>query len=468
MIPMLASEIAKVTGGELHGADLMVSQPPVFSSNDVEIGSIFLALQGDVRDGHDFISEAFHKGAVLAITSRRVDQRCIVVPDVTVALGVLAAHIRDVLRDLKVIAITGSQGKTTVKDLLAQLLTTVGPTIAPPGNYNNEIGAPITLLQATHETKFCILEMGARHIGDIKKLCKMATPNIGVVLKVGSAHVGEFGSPENIAQAKSEMISSLADDAVAILGLYDEFTPKMASLHKGRVIIFGETSKADIRATDIQIREGRPHFDLVTPAGRSAVGLRIVGIHQVANALAVAAVGTALDLSLDRITGSLSTSEMMSKWRMEIHELPDLLLINDSYNASPEAMESALRTLILFAQERGGEAWAFLGKMQELGESSPQDHARIGTLASEIGVDHLVCIGAPEYAREVSTSGLTQVHLCLDQSEALELAKGLSRGDVVLIKGSRSEKLEILAKDLQKQWVEFSTELLEEKKGESE
>jgi UDP-N-acetylmuramoyl-tripeptide--D-alanyl-D-alanine ligase len=467
MIPMLASEIAKVVGGELYGEDLMVAQPPVFSTHDVEQGSIFLALIGQSRDGHDFISDAFSKGAVLALVTRKVDERCIVVSDVTVALGLLASHLRGVLVDLKVIAITGSQGKTTVKDLLTQLLTTVGPTVAPVGNFNNEIGAPITLLRSTHETQFCILEMGARHIGDIEKLCKMARPDIGVVLKVGTAHVGEFGSPENIALAKSEMISSLAPDAIAILGLYDEYTPKMASLHSGKVITFGETSKADIRATDIQIREGRPHFDLVTFAGRSAVGLRIVGIHQVANALAVAAVGTALELSLDRITGSLSTSEMLSKWRMEIHELPDLLLINDSYNASPESMESGMRTLILFAQERGGEAWAFLGKMQELGESSQQDHARIGTLASEIGVDHLVCIGAPEYAREIAQSGTTQVHLCLNQSEALDLAKRLAPGDVVLVKGSRSEKLEILASDIQSQWIESFEEKNKSMEGEN-
>ncbi len=453
MIALLASEIARIVGGELHGDDVLITEPPVFSSQDVKVGSIFLALVGDKADGHDFIERAFESGAALAFVTRKVDQRCIVVPDVTVALGALAAHVREALHGLNVIAITGSQGKTTVKDLLAQLLITVGPTVAPLGNFNNELGAPITLLQSTHETKFCILEMGARHLGDIANLCKIARPDIGVVLKVGNAHVGEFGSPEAVAQTKSEMISSLQSDAIAILGLYDEFTPKMSSLHVGQVITFGETSKANIRATDVEIREGRAHFDLVTPSGRSAVGLRVVGIHQVANALAVAAIGSALGLSLDLIAGSLSTSDMLSKWRMEIHELSDLLLINDSYNASPEAVESALRTLVLFAQERGGEAWAFLGKMQELGESSTQEHARIGTLACEIGIDHLVCIGAPEFARDISTSSTTTVHLCLDRSEALDIARDLARGDVVLIKGSRSEGLELLAQGIEKQWI---------------
>ena len=462
MIPLLASHIAQIVHGEFHGEDLLITEPAVLDSRAVHRGSIFLALIGEKFDGHNFVDEAFSNGAALAIVTRRVDQRCIVVDDVTKALGDLAAHCRSLLTNLQVVAITGSQGKTTVKDLLAQLLTTVGETIAPVGNFNNELGAPLTLLQSTVNTKFCIIEMGARHIGDIATLCQIARPNIGVVLKVGTAHVGEFGSREAVAKAKSEMISSLDPDAIAILGQYDEYTVRMSQLHEGRVITFGETSKADVRATDIEMREGRPHFDLVTPAGRSAVGLRVVGIHQVANALAVAAVGTALNLSLDLIAGSLSTSEMKSKWRMEIRELPDLLLINDSYNASPESVESALRTLVLFAQERGGEAWAFLGKMQELGASSEADHARIGTLASEIGIDHLVCIGAPEYAQNISHSKTTSIHFCLDQSEALTLARELARGDVVLIKASRSEKLDLLARDIENQWLQADIEMDEE------
>jgi UDP-N-acetylmuramoyl-tripeptide--D-alanyl-D-alanine ligase len=462
MIPLLASQIAQIVHGQLHGDDLLITESAVLDSRSARQGSIFLALKGEKFDGHDFTDEAFKNGATLAIVSRKVNERCIVVDDVTKALGELASHCRNLLKDMQVIAITGSQGKTTVKDLLAQLLTTVGETIAPVGNYNNELGAPLTLLQSTENTKFCILEMGARHIGDIAKLCQIARPNIGVVLKVGTAHVGEFGSRDAVAAAKSEMISSLEPDAVAVLGQYDEYTRNMNALHKGRIITFGETSKSDIRAADIEIREGRAHFDLVTPAGRSAVGLRVVGLHQVANALAVAAVGTALNLSIDLMTGSLSTSEMKSKWRMEIHELSDLLLINDSYNASPESVESALRTLVLFAQERGGEAWAFLGKMQELGASSTEDHARIGTLASEIGIDHLVCIGAPEYAKDISRSRSTSIHLCLDQSEALALARELARGDVVLVKASRSEKLELLARDIEKQWMDADLEKGEE------
>jgi len=452
MIPLQASAIASIVGGTLHGEDLRVTEPPVLNSADAIAGSLFLAIKGENVDGHDYAADAFSRGAVVALVSKPITGNHIIVDDVTRALGALAHHVRKELKNLSVVGITGSQGKTTTKELLASVLSQVAETVAPSGNYNNDLGAPISLLRCTEKTKFCIVEMGARHLGDIAKLVAIAEPDIGVVLKVGTAHLGEFGSVELIAQSKSEMISSLRDSAVAILGSYDPFTPKMAELHKGRTVLFGEDSKCSIRATDIEFREGRAHFDLVTPEGRSAVGLRIVGMHQVANALAVAAIATELGLTLDQIAGGLSTAESNARWRMEIVELPQLLLINDSYNASPEAMSAALSTLALFAQERGGESWAFLGKMHELGESSQSDHAAIGTLAQELGIDHLVCVGAPEFAATMSKNGPTSIHLCKDKAEALTIAENLNQGDVLLIKASRSEKLEELADAISQQW----------------
>ena len=449
MISLAASKIAEIVEGKLYGEDISVTAAPVFNSTQATAGSIFLALKGPARDGHDFVSDAFAHGAVLALTTSQVSQRCIVVDDVTKALGMLAAFVRAELKNLKVIAITGSQGKTTTKDLLSHLLSSQGSTVAPQGNFNNEIGAPLTILECTQQTKFCIVEMGARHIGDIAALCQMAKPDIGVVLKVGRAHVGEFGSQEAIAKAKSEMISSLQPTSLAILGGYDEFTPKMAALHKGKTVVFGEKSSFEVRATDIEVREGRAHFDLVTPQGRAAVGLQVVGLHQIANALAVAAIAEGLGFNLDLIAQSLSMAKISSKWRMEIHEFDGKVLINDCYNASPESMEAALRSLILFAQERGGEAWAFLGKMHELGESSASDHARIGTLAQELGVDHLVCIGAPEYARDIvvkdEAAESMSVHYCADIEQAQSLSLIINAGDVALIKASRSEHLELLS-----------------------
>jgi UDP-N-acetylmuramoyl-tripeptide--D-alanyl-D-alanine ligase len=445
MIALKASEIAVIVGGELKGSDVTVTAAPVFDSNQATQGSIFLALKGEKSDGHKFVSEAFSHGAVLAIVSVASSDRCIVVPDVLTALNKLAAHVRDLLSDLQVIALTGSQGKTTTKDLLHHILENLGKTVAPTGNFNNELGTPITLLQCDENTKFCILEMGARHIGDIALLCQMAKPNIGLVLRVGTAHIGEFGSAEAVAQAKSEMISSLDPGAIAILGQYDAFTPQMSTLHKGKIITFGETTAADVRASDVEIREGRPHFDLITSAGRATVGLRLVGVHQVANALAAAAAATAVGASIDQIAVALSTSDIRSKWRMEIQELRGVVLINDSYNSSPESAEAALRTLVLFAQERGGQSWAFLGKMHELGESSATRHADIGTLASELGIDHLVCIGAPEYSADLTATSATEIHLFQEKEEALQLVNQISAGDVVLIKASRAEEFEELA-----------------------
>ena len=453
MIAMKASEIASVVQGTLHGEDVTVSQAAVINSSEATPGSLFLAIKGERVDGHDFVADARTHGAVLTLSTKSVEGPHILVADVVKALGKLAQHVRSNLLNLIVIGITGSQGKTTTKELMASILSAAAPTVAPHGNFNNEIGAPLSLLNCTESTKYCIVEMGARHKGDIAHLCSIAQPNIGVVLKVGTAHLGEFGSIEAIAETKSELISSLSTDATGILGTYDAFTPKMAALHKGKNFTFGEGAECDIRATDIEVREGRAHFDLVTPEGRSAVGLRIVGLHQVANALAVASVATVLGFSLDQIASGLSTAESHAKWRMEINELPSLVLINDAYNASPEAMAAALQTLVHFAQERGGESWAFLGKMNELGESSDADHAGVGTLASELGIDHLVCIAAPEYGAKIAADSATTVHLCADKAEALVVAAHINPGDVALVKASRSEKLEELADSISAHWM---------------
>lgn len=452
MITLTAGEIGLLLGGEIHcDKDLLVSKAPVFDSRKATPGCIFLALQGEVADGHDFAADAYRAGAMFSLTTRRIDGPCIVVKDVIEALSILAAFVRKRLTNLQVIGITGSQGKTSTKDLLSHMLSSVGPTVSPAGSFNNDLGLPITLLECDDETKFCILEMGARHKGDIARLCAIAQPNIGVVLTVGTAHLGEFGSVDAIAETKSELIQTLHPDGIAVLGTYDKYTPAMSSLHSGRVINFG--NGCEVRAAEIEIREGRPHFDLVTPAGRDAVGMRLVGEHHIANALAVAAVGTALNLPIELIASSLSTAENSSKWRMEVSDLFGLLLINDAYNANPESMAAALRSLVLFAQERGGESWAFLGKMHELGESSEQRHAAIGTLAQEIGIDHLVAIGAPEYG---TSQGQMITHHYASIDECLSMTDHFSAGDVVLVKASRSEGFEILAQKLESMWLDKS------------
>ena len=248
------------------------------------------------------------------------------------------------------------------------------------------------------------------------------------------------------------MISSLKSDGVAILGEYDAFTPAMAALHNGSILTFGENPTSTVRAADIELREGRPYFELVTPEGRNTVALRLYGLHQIGNALAAASAAHALGITTERIAGALSTAEMRAHWRMEVSELEDLLLINDAYNASPDSMAGALTTLAHLTQERGGESWAFLGNMRELGESSAHSHAEIGTLASSLGIDHLVTVGAKDYASGVGEP--TALHICANQEEAIEIARHINRGDVVLFKASRSDGMEKLAEAVENLWRE--------------
>jgi UDP-N-acetylmuramoyl-tripeptide--D-alanyl-D-alanine ligase len=266
--------------------------------------------------------------------------------------------------------------------------------------------------------------------------------------------LGEFGSIEKIAQTKSELIQALSPDAIAVLGTYDPYTKAMSSLHSGRVIYFGQDAHDDVRAADIEMREARPHFDLVTPAGRDAVGMRLTGAHQISNALAAAAVCTALDIPIEVIASGLSTADLASKWRMQISEIEELLIINDSYNANPESMNAALDSLVLFAQESGGSSWAFLGQMHELGSQSNDLHASVATHAHELGIDHLVSIGTRAFADGISAQSATTLHYCQDIAQALKLVSHFEPGDVVLVKASRSEHFEILAQGIEDSWTE--------------
>jgi UDP-N-acetylmuramoyl-tripeptide--D-alanyl-D-alanine ligase len=251
MITLRASAIAEIVDGTLVGDDVEISAPGAINSSLVEQDGIFFALVGEKADGHQYVSDAFSRGAILAITSKPVKERHILVADVSLALTSLARYVRSELTDLKVVGITGSQGKTTTKDLLRHLLSLHGKTVAPTGNYNNELGVPLTILQCDRSTRFAIIEMGARHSGDIAHLASIARPDIAVVLRVGMAHIGEFGSIETIAATKSELISSLAPTGIAILGQYDPYTRAMASLHSGRKITFGVGAEIDVRATEI-------------------------------------------------------------------------------------------------------------------------------------------------------------------------------------------------------------------------
>ena len=445
MIPLTISQISEVILGKIVGdGNKLITGAAFFDSREIVSNGIFLALKGEHVDGHDFAINALKGGAGVVICTQESGDTCIVVPDVVEAVTKLAAHVRQMIPDMKVVAITGSHGKTTTKDLSKHLLSMMGATVAPRSSFNNDLGVPITILECTTDTKFCILEMGARNLGDISKLERTFLPDIGVVLGVGSAHIGVFGSREIIATAKSEMVKNLESSKIAILGSYDDLTINMSNLTKAKVMTFGENSNNDVRATDVEIREGFAHFDLVTSFGRESVALRQAGRHQVANALAAAAIATALNLPIDKISAGLSTAESSSKWRMELHEVAGRLIINDSYNANPESMFAALDALRLFAQERGGRAWAFLGKMHELGDYSLAGHREVARKAIDLEIDHLVAVGTKDYQIE-SELGSTEILLVENIESAREIATGSEAGDVILVKGSRAEGLEKLA-----------------------
>jgi UDP-N-acetylmuramoyl-tripeptide--D-alanyl-D-alanine ligase len=448
MISLPVAEITKIMGGEYAGpAGLIINGEFRFDSREIQRGDVFLALAGEKEDGHSYVSAAFAKGAVLAITTRDVKEPHIKVKAVLPAIAELATFVRNHLTEMKVIGITGSQGKTTTKDILASLLSAKGECIAPSRSFNNELGVPITLLRARSDTRYCILEMGARHRGDIARLTEIAKPDIGIVLKVGTAHLGEFGSQEAIAETKSELIRGLTTSATAILGSYDQFTPNMSRGMALKTITFGETAQAQVRAADIEMHGIYPAFDLVTPEGRERVELQLIGAHQIANALAAAAAAFALGMNTSEIAAGLSMHQSSARWRMELTELDGVTLLNDSYNASPESMTAALKALVLLTQERGGRSWAFLGRMHELGERSNALHHEIGNLVRELKIDHLVAIGTEAYLSATPDSP-TKEHLTSDLESALELLNEVEDGDVVLVKASRAEGLERLAAEL--------------------
>lgn len=460
MIPLQISEIATAVGGTIVGIEphTITSAKAVIDSRKAQSGTFFAALPGSRVDGNDFARSAIDAGAEFVLTNLNLGLPSIVVDDVARALSKLAGYARTRMNTCTFIAITGSQGKTTTKDLAGQVLSHAGEIVVPEGSLNNDLGVPLTILSCTESTKFCVIEMGARHIGDISALVKVAQPTIGVVLVVGSAHVGEFGSREAIAQAKSEIVAELPAGASAILGTYDQYTPAMKTPAGVKRILFGAGVEADVRAADIEIRSAAAHFDLVTPGGRAPVSLKILGEHHIPNALAAAAIALEVGMSVEQIAVALSEAEISSKWRMELHEIGGRILLNDSYNANPESMAAALRSLVLLAQESGGASWAFLGKMHELGELEGQSHLDIGRLACELGVDHLVAIGTDLYFNglglDSSDAHAMSVHYVLTQEQALSMALHSEEGDVLLVKASRAEHLDELAEKLLAQWHE--------------
>jgi UDP-N-acetylmuramoyl-tripeptide--D-alanyl-D-alanine ligase len=465
MIAMTLAEIARAVGGTLvrpAEGSVAVTGPVAFDSREVEAGSLFAAFAGEHADGHDYAKQAVEAGAVAVLGVRDTGVPTILVGDVEAALGQLAAELLRQLPDIRVIALTGSSGKTSTKDLLAQVLAHHGATVATRKNLNNDLGLPMTVLRADAETRFLVLEMGSRGVGHLARLCRIAQPSIGLVLNIGSAHLGEFGSKEITARAKGELIEAVAPDGLAVLNADDPLVAGMRERSRARVVTFGETERADVRADGIDLRpDGTAAFTLVTghPAAgdeeRHPVALQVVGEHQVANALGAAAVALGAGMAPAAIAAALSAAVPLSGGRMAVsHREDGVTVIDDAYNANPESMRAGLKALAAMARARPeARAWAVLGQMLELGDRADEEHDAIGRLAVRLRIDRLIAVG-PGAARIQAGAGHEgswgeESVMVAEPQEALELLREQVRpGDVVLVKASNSVGLGAVARGL--------------------
>jgi UDP-N-acetylmuramoyl-tripeptide--D-alanyl-D-alanine ligase len=453
VIPLRMTELAEVVGGLFLGKDADVSGIST-DSRLVEPGDLFVALAGTRTDGGKFVPEAFRNGAAGALVRDGLDVDdgpAVWVRSTNDALMALAAHDR-VRAGATVVGITGANGKTSTKDMTAAVLATTFSTHASPGSFNNEVGLPLTLLGAPVGTQAIVAEMGARHVGDVAELCRIARPNLVVVTNVGVAHMEVFGSWERIVEASAEPVDALNQDGTAVLCADDPVVAGMAGRCRGRVVTFGSLAGADVRAEGVRLDpEGRATFELVYGDLRRTVTLAVAGEHMVANAIAAAAVGLTLGVDIDRCAGALAAATV-SHWRMETFTSPaGFRVVNDAYNANPESMAAALKTARWMAGQ--GHLIAVLGGMAELGPIAQGEHERLGELAARIRVDRLITVG--DAAKTIATAGIREgvepenVASYQDAREALEDVKRSARpGDLVLFKASRAVGLETLAEAL--------------------
>ena len=472
MIPLTLEEISVAINAATLNLDsnLKVTGKVVIDSRKVSQGDLFVAINGEKVDGHDFCHEAIKKGAIAVISSKElvgiptllvkegnaasmnVDQPTVI------ALGKLASYLLMKLPDIFKIAVTGSSGKTTTKDLLIDLGNLIGPTVAPVGSYNNEIGMPQTILECDEKTKVLILEMGAREVGNIKKLCQIAKPDTSILLNIGSAHIEIFGSRELILKTKSEIIECLNAEDVAVLNHEDETFSKQKT--KAKVVSFG-LSGADVSAKNVVLNDkAQASYELEFEGKVSQVNLKLVGAHQVSNSLAAAAVFLKKGLDIDLVAKTLSNSVAKSKWRMQVEvNRKNITVINDSYNANPESMKAAIRTL----KQAGADKKTFIivGEMLELGSDSKQMHEEVADLIQKLDVKKTLVVGngakiVSDYLSNNAYKG--RLEFCMDIDSAISKTKEMVEiNDVVLVKASRAIGLERVANALMNDFSENLT-----------
>jgi UDP-N-acetylmuramoyl-tripeptide--D-alanyl-D-alanine ligase len=449
VIPLRLNEIARATGGRLvDGADpeLCVDGPVVLDSRSAAAGSLFVAVPGEHVDGHDFAPAAAAAGAVCFLGTRAAGVPGIVVDDAAIALGAIAEAVLRRLPGARVVGVTGSAGKTSTKDLLGAAFATAGPTVAPAGNLNNEFGLPLTVTTAQPDTRTIVLEYGARGVGHIRYLTTIAPPHIGVVLNVGSAHLGEFGSREMVARAKGELVEALPPDGAAVLNADDPLVAAMTARTQARVVTYGVADGADVRISDLTTDDAaRARFVLSTPQGRASVSLSLHGSQHAHNAAAAVAAALAGGVDLEAAVRAVETATARSPHRMDVRVRADgVVVVDDAYNASPDSMLAGLRALERMSAR--GRRWAVLGAMRELGAESEAAHREVGEHVVRLGVDRLVVVG-PDAAAIADgagsdAGGQVRVTRVADADEAAALVGAEARdGDVVFVKASNSERL---------------------------
>jgi UDP-N-acetylmuramoyl-tripeptide--D-alanyl-D-alanine ligase len=466
MIEISLREIVEAIGAKPNAAaaadlELLVTGSVETDSRLVGVGSLFFAKPGEVTDGHLFVAASAKAGAVASVVEHLVDEASdhpqLVVPNVVAALGMLAKHVLGVLAatgDLKVIGVTGSNGKTTTKNMLREILSTAGETIAPIESYNNEVGAPISMLKAGRDTRFLVVEMGAGGLGSIAYLADIAKPDIGVVLKVGLAHVGEFGGIETTAKIKAELPATLGDNDIFVFNSDDGYVRDMVDLNRAKKVSFGTAGDALYRATDLRLSIDGTSFEMHWPdAEISKVMLKILGEHHVMNALASLSVADQLGVDRAKAIAALESMELAERWRMQVsHRSDGVTIINDAYNASPDSTRAALQTLAQLGKT-GRRTIAVLGEMAELGHASRTEHDAIGRVVVRLNIDQLVVVG--EGARLIHSGAVLEgswdgESLFFDQiDQAFEAVREmLEPGDIVLVKSSKSANLRHLGDKL--------------------
>jgi UDP-N-acetylmuramoyl-tripeptide--D-alanyl-D-alanine ligase len=450
VIVLTVDEIAAVVAGEVTGAGDVQVATVTTDSREVGERALFVALAGESADGHDHAGGAVEAGAVAVLAERELglDVPTVVVSDTWAAIAALGGHVRDRVDPL-VVAITGSVGKTTTKDLTAAALSAGRETQAAEASFNNELGVPLTLLRTAPSTEVLVVEIGSRGRGHIARLTPLVRPDIAIVTAVAEVHLELFGDIETVAVAKGELVEALGPDGTAVLNGDDARVRAMASRTTAASLTYGIEGDHDLTARDIRLdRVARASFTAVTPWGEAEVRLPVAGRHQVGNALAALAAAGVAGVDLAAAAGALADAGV-SSWRGEVHEAGGVVVLNDAYNANPTSVAAAVR--MLQHVERTGETWAVLGVMAEIGPGHDAEHEGTGRDAVEAGVDHVVAVGGEAAAMAVGAraAGGRDVHEVADAGRAAALLRDRVRtGDVVLVKASRVGGLEAVADDL--------------------